>query len=113
MLIAGILSIIFTILFEPKMETIPKEAIIPILYLSIFSTLIAFLIQNIAQKYTTSTHTAIILSLEAVFGGLLSLIFLKEPFTLRFLIGCIAIFVSIITTETKWDFIKKRSSTKS
>ncbi len=112
MLIAGILSIIFTIIFEPKVESIPREAIIPILYLSLFSTLIAFLIQNIAQKYTTSTHAAIILSLESVFGGILSLIFLKEPFTIRFLIGCIAIFISIITTETKWNFIKKESFNK-
>lgn len=106
-LIAGILSTISTLLFEPKMASIPNEAIIPILYLALFSTLIAYLVQNIAQKYTSSTHAAIILSLEAVFGGLLSLIFLKEPFTIRFLIGCIAIFISIITTETKWNFLKK------
>ncbi|NMA86230.1 MAG: DMT family transporter, partial [Tissierellia bacterium] len=83
------------------------EAIIPILYVAIFSTLIAFLIQTVAQKYTSSTHTAIILSLESVFGGVLSLIFLKEPFTIRFLIGCITIFLSIITTETKWSFLKR------
>lgn len=107
MLVAGILSIIFTLIFEAKAENISKDAIFPILYLSIFSTLIAFLVQNIAQKYTSSTHAAIILSLEAVFGGLLSLVFLKEPFTLRFLIGCIAILISIITTETKWAFLKK------
>ena len=107
MFIAGILSIIFALMFETKPPSIANEAIFSILYLSIFSTLIAFLIQNIAQKYTSSTHTAIILSLEAVFGGALSLIFLKESFTIRFLIGCIAIFAAIITTETKWKFLKK------
>lgn len=107
MLVAGILSIIFTLLFEPKTGSIPREGIFPILYLALFSTLLAFLIQNIAQKYTSSTHAAIILSLEAVFGSILSIIFLKESFTIRLLIGCIAIFISIITTETKWDFIKK------
>lgn len=107
MLVAGILSIIFTLLFEPKIGSIPREGIFPILYLALFSTLLAFLIQNIAQKYTSSTHAAIILSLEAVFGSILSIIFLKESFTIRLLIGCIAIFISIITTETKWNFIKK------
>ncbi len=110
MLVAGILSIIFALIFEPKASNISNEAISSILYLSIFSTLIAFLLQNVAQKYTTSTHTAIILSLEAVFGGLMSLIFLKEPFTTKFLIGCIAIFISIITTETKWEFLKKEKN---
>ncbi len=106
MFVAGILSIIFVLIFEPSVEGITRDSIFPILYLSIFSTLIAFLIQNVAQKYTSSTHAAIILSLEALFGGIMSLIFLKEPFTLRFLIGSLSIFISIITTETKWAFFK-------
>ncbi len=106
-LVAGLLSTIFALLFEPKIGKVPNEAVFSILYLSLFSTLIAFLIQNIAQKHTSSTHAAIILSLESVFGGLLSLIFLKEPFTIRFLIGCLAILISIITTETKWEFLRE------
>lgn len=112
MFVAGILSIIFVIIFEPGVKGVSMESIFPILYLSILSTLIAFLIQNIAQKYTSSTHAAIILSLEALFGGIMSLIFLKEPFTLRFLIGSMAIFVSIITTETKWAFLKRTNQNK-
>lgn len=112
MFVAGILSIIFVLIFEPSVESITRDSIFPILYLSIFSTLIAFLIQNVAQKYTSSTHAAIILSLEALFGGIMSLIFLKEPFTLRFLIGSMAIFVSIITTETKWAFLKRINQNK-
>ncbi|HFL3828450.1 TPA: DMT family transporter [Clostridioides difficile] len=110
--VAAILSTIFAVLFEPKMNSISKEALLSLLYLGIFSTLIAFLIQNIAQKYTSSTHAAIILSLESVFGGLLSLIFLKEPFTIRFLIGCLSILISIITTETKWSFLRQRIQIK-
>ncbi|HSH36470.1 DMT family transporter [Schnuerera sp.] len=106
-LAAGILSTIFALLFEPRITKVSNEAVFSILYLAIFGTLIAFLVQNIAQKYTSSTHTAIILSLESVFGGIMALIFLKEPFTIRFLIGCIAILISILTTETKWDFLKK------
>lgn len=113
MLIAGLFSLVGTLIFEPGAGAIPKEAIFPVLYLAVFSTLIAFLVQNIAQKYTSSTHAAIILSLEAVFGSVFSLIFLKEPFGLRFVIGCMAIFVSIITTETKWQFLKKHRSSES
>lgn len=98
---AAIISIIFTLIFEPKMFTVQRVAIIPVLYLAIFSTLLAFLVQTIAQRYTTSVHTAIILSLEAVFGSILALIFLKEPFTIRFLIGCLSILISVIISETK------------
>lgn len=103
---AGILSLIFALLFEGTKFSIQSEAIIPILYLSIFSTMFAFLIQTIAQKYTNSTHAAIILSLEAVFGSTFAIIFLKEDFTIRFLIGCMAILISVITSETKWEFLK-------
>lgn len=105
--VAGILSTIFAFLFEPQISNLSNEALFSITYLAVFGTLIAFLIQNVAQKYTSSAHAAIILSLEAVFGGTLSLIFLKEPFTIKFLIGCLAILLSIITTETKWSFLKK------
>ncbi len=101
MLITVILSLLAAIIYEPKMPIITKEIIFPILYLSIFGTLIGFLIQNIAQKYTSSTRAAIILSLEALFGSLFSFVFLKEPFSLKFLIGCSAILFSIINTETK------------
>lgn len=101
MLMAGILSLVSAIIFEPKIVTLTKDAILAVLYLSIFSTLIAFLIQNLAQKHTTSTKAAIILSTEALFGSLFSFIFLKEPFSLKFLIGCSAILFSIINTEVK------------
>lgn len=102
----AILSLIFALLFEGTDIKIQSKTIIPILYLAIFGTMIAFLIQTVAQKYTTSTHTAIILSLEAVFGSIFAIIFLKEKLTIRFLIGCVSILVSVITTETKWEFLK-------
>lgn len=104
----SILSLIFALLFEPKIVQVQREAVFSIFYLGIFSTLVAFLIQTIAQKYTSSTHTAIILSFEAVFGSIFSIIFLKEPFTIRFLIGCLSILLSVITSETKWEFLKKK-----
>ncbi|HAE92120.1 MAG TPA: EamA family transporter [Tissierella sp.] len=105
---AAILSLLFALFFEGAEINIQKQTIIPILYLSIFSTMFAFLIQTVAQKYTNSTHTAIILSLEAVFGSTFAIIFLEEPFTIRFLIGCMAILTSVITSETKWEFLKPK-----
>lgn len=102
-----ILSLISALIFESMPGPVTKEMAIPIVYLAVFSTTFAFLIQNIAQKYTTSTKTAIILSMESVFGSLLSFIILKEPFTMKFFVGCLAILLSIITTETKWSFIRK------
>ena len=59
-----------------------------------------------AQKYTNSTHAAIILSLEAVFGSLLSILILGDNFTSLMFLGCLIIFMGILTAETKWSFLK-------
>lgn len=107
---AGFLSLIFAILFEGTNFVIQSQTIVPILYLAVFSTMLAFLIQTIAQRYTSSTHAAIILSLEAVFGSILAIIFLNEALTIRFFIGCIAILVSVVTSETKWQFLRRKTN---
>ncbi|WP_138206739.1 DMT family transporter [Haloimpatiens lingqiaonensis] len=106
--VAAILSYIFALIFEPKLAHLNTNAVLSIVYLSLFSTLIAFLVQNIAQKYTSSTHAAIILSLESFFGCLFGVIFLGENLTFKIIIGCILIFLSILTAETRWDFLKKK-----
>jgi len=108
--VAAILSLIFAIIFEPIPQSVSQSTIFSVGYLAMFSTLLAFMIQNVAQKYTAPTHAAIILSLESVFGSILSTILLKEHFTYKMLIGCIFIFISIITAETKWNFLKSRNT---
>lgn len=77
------------------------------LYLGIGSTMLAFLLQNVCQKYTTPTSASLFLSLESVFGVLFSLIFLHEYLTVKMVIGCILIFLAIIMAETKFSFLKK------
>jgi len=103
---AAILSLIFALIFEGTNFPLEGKTLIPILYLALFSTMAAFLIQTVAQKYTSSTHAAIILSLEAVFGSTFAIIFLKEAVTIKYFIGCMAILISVITAETKWEFLR-------
>lgn len=106
--VAAILSFIVAIFFEPLPLNLNLRAVGSIIYLAVFSTTLAFLIQNIAQKYTSSTHAAIILSLESFFGAIFSIMFFKEIFNVMMVLGCGLIFVAIITTETKLDFLKKK-----
>ncbi|KMT20872.1 DMT family transporter [Clostridium cylindrosporum] len=104
-----ILSLISSLMFEPAPK-FTSTSTLGILYLGIFSTLICFAIQNVAQKYTLPDHAAIILCLESVFGSLLSTLVLGEEFTFKMIIGSAAIFLAITTAETKWGFLKKKSS---
>lgn len=110
--VVAVLSMIFAFCFEPKVTAIRSDMIIPILYLAIFSSMLAFLIQNVAQVHTSSTHAAIILSLESVFGSTFSIIFLKEALTFKFIVGCLAILISVLASETKFEFLKLNQKAK-
>ncbi|NLL36408.1 MAG: DMT family transporter [Fretibacterium sp.] len=70
-----------------------------VLYTIFFSTFLCFSIQVYAQKYTPPTHCSLIMSLEAVFGLLFGVLLLHEPFTRRIAIGCLMIFLSVLSVE--------------
>ena len=110
-LITAILSLLSMIILEGVPNSIPREGIFPVFYLGIFSTFIAFLIQTIAQRYASPSHTAIVLCLESVFGTILSCILLGDKFTYKVFIGCVLIFLAIITSETKLEFLRSINKT--
>lgn len=96
---AALLSFICAISFETVPHNINRDFILQMGYLSIFSTTVAAVIQNVAQKYTASTHAALIMSLESVFGSIFSVLILGELFTHNMVIGCILIFSAIVISE--------------
>ncbi len=104
--VCALFSTAVAVIFEPVPREMGIQGIMSILYLGLFSTMLALIIQNVAQKYTTETHAAIILSLESLFGCLLSVILLGELFTSKMILGSIFIFIAVITSETKWEFLK-------
>jgi drug/metabolite transporter (DMT)-like permease len=105
----AIISWVVTLLFEDIPKSFSANAIVELLYLAVFATAIALLLQNIGQKYTKPAPAAIILSLEAVFGVIFSVIFFKEEITLKLFLGFLLIFIAIITSETKWSFLRKNT----
>lgn len=99
--VVAILSWVFAGIFEPFPSNMAPAGVWAVLYLAVFCTALAYFLQTVAQRYTLSTHAAIILSLESVFGSLLAVVMLGEVFTFRMLLGCIAIFTAILITELK------------
>lgn len=104
---AALFSILLSLIIGTPLNSLNNNMVFAILYMSIISTLLAFGIQNVAQKYTSSTHAALILSLESVFGSFFSILFLNESITSNLLIGSIIVLISIITAETKWEFLSR------
>jgi drug/metabolite transporter (DMT)-like permease len=101
MVTAAILSWVLAPIMEGTQDftVINGSMLIGLLYLGIFSTMICFLLQNVGQKHLSPNTTSIILSFEAVFGLVFSVIFLEEEVTPKLMAGCILLFSSVILSE--------------
>lgn len=106
--VTTILFLILTGIFESFDISFNNKLIRAVVYLVIVATVIPFVVQNVAQKYITSTSTALILSLETVFGGVFAVLLLKEKMSNQMVIGLIVILIAILIEETKLKFIKNR-----
>lgn len=106
----ALLCTITAVLFEPFPKSISSDAAFGLLYLGLFATMLAFLCQNVGQKYTSPATASVLLSFESVFGCIFSIIFLHEYLTLKMFIGCVLIFSSLMIVETKLSFLKPKSA---
>lgn len=70
-------------------------------YLVVVSTIIPFATQNLVQKYISSTTTAVILTLQSVFGSIFAVYYLNEKMSPQMILGCILIFIGILLQELK------------
>ena len=108
MLSAAILSFI-GLLFSGRITLtgVSSSGLLAMLYLGVVSTTVCYFLQIWAQKYVDESKSAIILSLEAVFGTVFSVILLQEEVTGRMLLGSLTIFLAVLVSEVS---IKKRES---
>ncbi|WP_352400490.1 DMT family transporter [Anaerotignum sp.] len=89
-------------------STMPQEISMAsagnVLYLAVFSTALCLSLQSVGLKYINATVGTILLSLEAVFGVIFSVLLYEEVITLKIAIGFIIVFVAVILSQL--DFIK-------
>ncbi len=78
----------------------------PMSYLVIAATCLSLSCQTFGQQHTPPAAAAILLSLEAVFGALISILCGERP-TVAVLCGFAVIFAAVIVSETKLSFLYK------
>ena len=105
---ASLLSLVTAGFMGELTTNVPQEGLYAIVYLAIFCTVIAYVCQNIGMQYANPTKSAIILSTEALFGTILSVIILHELLTGRMIVGCVLIFLAILIAEVKPTFRKRK-----
>lgn len=107
---AAILSWVVTFVFEDNSQIIlsSNRPIYELLYLAIMCTTVALLLQNVGQKYTNESSAAIILGFESVFGIIIPVALGMEKLTTKSVIGFIFVFIAIMVSETKLEFLRKK-----
>lgn len=105
---ATISLIISLIIGEEVSLSAVTDNVLPLLYLGIGSSGIAYTCQIIGQKNTEPTMASIILSLESVFGVLASAVILGEKMLPREYIGCAVVFVAVILSQLDFSAFGKR-----
>lgn len=105
--VAGLLCWITAPFVSAFPQGVPASAWWSIAYLCFICTGICFLLQTIGQKYTSPQTASVILTLESVFGTLLSVIFYHERLNFKTICGFLLIFVAVLISETKLSFLNK------
>ncbi|MEJ5081861.1 MULTISPECIES: DMT family transporter [unclassified Ochrobactrum] len=80
-----------------------------LLFTGVFSSGVAFTLQAIGQRYTTSAQAAIFLSSEAIFAAMFGAIFLGDRLTFIGFIGCGLLFIAMMAVELVPMFWKRRA----
>jgi drug/metabolite transporter (DMT)-like permease len=78
-----------------------------ILYVVLFVTVIPFLIQTVAQRYSPETHAAILLSLESPSGYVFAVLIGQEILNAQIVLGGLIILCGVFLAETE-TFLRKR-----
>jgi drug/metabolite transporter (DMT)-like permease len=105
---AGALSWICGLLTQPFPEVIPANTAAALAFLTVMSTALCLTLQVFGQKHTPPTQASIIMALEAVFGAAASLAVGSEIITPRLAFGFALTFVSVIVSETKLSFLRRK-----
>ena len=99
MLTVSILSLLPGILLENLDAVFNSTSVFALIFTSLFCSAFAYLVQIVAQKYTSPTHTALILLAEPIFSALFAYILLGETMNSRGIIGCILMFLGMVLSE--------------
>jgi len=96
---AGLIAFLFLPFTHSSSASLSLEGLWPVLYLAVFSTCLCFFIQTAAQQKTSAPKTAIILSMEGLFGALFSVFLGLEAFTWQMGVGGLIIIACVILAE--------------
>jgi len=109
-LVVGFLSLASCLVLGLSLEVSSSTAFRAVLFLSLFPTLSAFVVQLVAQKITPAIRVSLIFALEPVFGGLFAWTLGGESITRNSALGGLLIFASLVISGLPLSFSRKKHS---
>jgi len=88
-------------LFEHSSLHFSSKAWLAVLFMGVLVTPFTFGVQNVAQRFTSPTHTALIFAAEPVFAALFAYLLAGEVLTGRQLLGCGLILAGMVAAEAR------------
>lgn len=96
---AGGYALVLSALFETPSLPSSMSGWVAILALGLFCSACGFILQPIAQKYTTPTRTGLIFSMEPVFAALFGYWFVGEKLSMQGYTGAALVLLGIVASE--------------
>ena len=106
--VCAILGCTVAAAIEPISLSAIRGALPEILFSGFFSSGLAFMCQNVAQRYTTAPQAAIFLSSEALFAAIFGVLIMGDSIGAAGYAGCAIIFVAMLATELVPEFSKAK-----
>ena len=107
----GIAGAVMTVIaFLTEQPVLPQTPAVwgSVLFLSICCTGVAFVVQSVAQQYTSATHVGLIFTLEPVFSGIVAYFVADERLLPRGYVGAALMLLSLVIMEMDWKKLKRK-----
>lgn len=110
---AAVLNLAIALAVEGAGElTTVLPNLLPVLYLGIGSSGIAYTLQILGQKDVNPAVASIILSLESVFGVIGTALFLGQTLTPREYLGCAIVLIAVILSQIDLTAVLKKNKSE-
>ena len=106
--VTGLCNLILAIIVETPHFPTTANVWGAVIFLSIFCTGVAFVVQPVAQQYTSASHVGVIFALEPVFAGIVAFVLAGEVLSPKSYFGAVLMISSIFIMEIDFSRIFSR-----
>ena len=103
--VTGLCNLILAIIVETPHFPTTGNVWGAVIFLSIFCTGVAFVVQPVAQQYTSASHVGVIFALEPVFAGIVAFALAGEVLSPKSYFGAVLMIASIFIMEIDFSRI--------